>query len=132
VRCAVPIAAAAGQDLGAGSRYALIGLMALAMGVQNATARQLALADHTTTVVTLTLTGIAADSWLGGGTGARTARRVHTVGAMLLVAFTVAMLLLQLSPVAPLALAAALLAFVAAAARDQRRSALTAAESVDS
>ena len=51
---------------------------------------------------------------------------------MLLVAFTVAMLLLQLSPVAPLALAAALLAFVAAAARDQRRSALTAAESVDS
>jgi len=55
-----------------------------------------------------------------------------TVGAMLLVAFTVAMLLLQLSPVAPLALAAALLALVAAAARDQRRSALTAAESVDS
>jgi hypothetical protein len=49
VRCAVPIAAAAGQDLGAGSRYALIGLMALAMGAQNATARQLALADHTTT-----------------------------------------------------------------------------------
>ena len=52
----------AGQHLGTGSRYALIALLALAMGVQNATARRLAVADLTTTVLTLTLTGIAADS----------------------------------------------------------------------
>jgi uncharacterized membrane protein YoaK (UPF0700 family) len=114
---AIPVAAAAGQQLGAGSRYALIGLMALAMGVQNATARRLAVIDLTTTVLTLTLTGIAADSWLGGGTGARTARRVIAVGAMLLGAFVGALLLLQLAPVAPLVLAAALLALVVVGAR---------------
>jgi uncharacterized membrane protein YoaK (UPF0700 family) len=114
---AIPVAAVAGHQLGAGSRYALIGLMALAMGVQNATARRLAVTDLTTTVLTLTLTGIAADSWLGGGTGARTARRVIAVGAMLLGAFVGALLLLQLAPVAPLVLAAALLALVVVAAR---------------
>jgi uncharacterized membrane protein YoaK (UPF0700 family) len=114
---AIPVAAVAGQQLGAGSRYALIGLMALAMGVQNATARRLAVTDLTTTVLTLTLTGIAADSWLGGGTGARTPRRVIAVGAMLLGAFVGALLLLQLAPVAPLVLAAALLALVVVGAR---------------
>src|SRR6266496_4029969 len=49
-------------------RYGLIVLLALAMGVQNATARSLAVPDLTTTVLTLTLTGLAADSILAGGT----------------------------------------------------------------
>jgi len=116
---AIPLAAVAGQHLGTGSRYALIALLALAMGVQNATARRLAVADLTTTVLTLTLTGIAADSWLGGGrgSGARTSRRVLAVIAMLLGAIAGALLLLQLAPVAPLVLAVALLAFVTVAAR---------------
>ena len=114
---AIPVAAAAGQHPGAGARYVLIGLMALAMGVQNATARRLAVTDLTTTVLTLTLTGIAADSWLGGGTGARTARRVLAVAAMLLGALVGALFLLQVAPVAPLALAATLLALVAVAVR---------------
>jgi uncharacterized membrane protein YoaK (UPF0700 family) len=114
---AIPLAAVAGQHLGTGSRYALIALLALAMGVQNATARRLAVADLTTTVLTLTLTGIAADSWLGGGSGQRTARRVLAVIAMLLGAIVGALLLLQLAPVAPLVLAVALLAFVTVAAR---------------
>ena len=114
---AVVIAAVVGQRLGTTSRYALIALLALAMGVQNATARRLAVADLTTTVLTLTLTGIAADSWLGGATGARTARRVIAVGAMLLGALVGALLLLHVAPVAPLALAAALLALIAVAAR---------------
>ena len=114
---AVLIAAVVGRHLGTSSRYALIALLALAMGVQNATARRLAVADLTTTVLTLTLTGIAADSWLGGATGARTARRVIAVGAMLIGALVGALLLLHVAPVAPLALAAALLALVAVAAR---------------
>jgi uncharacterized membrane protein YoaK (UPF0700 family) len=113
---AVPVAAVAGHNLGAASRYVLIVLLALAMGVQNATARRLAVTDLTTTVLTLTLTGIAADSWLGGGSGAHTARRVLLVTAMLLGAFVGALLLLKVGPVAPVALAAALLAFVAVAA----------------
>jgi uncharacterized membrane protein YoaK (UPF0700 family) len=116
---AVAVAAFAGQHFGSGGRYALIALLALAMGVQNATARRLAVAELTTTVLTLTLTGIAADSWLGGG-GARTARRVLAVVAMLLGAIFGALLLLHVAPVAPLVLAFALLALVAVAARPAR------------
>jgi uncharacterized membrane protein YoaK (UPF0700 family) len=90
------------------------------MGVQNATARRLAVADLTTTVLTLTLTGIVADSWLGGGSGAKTSRRVIAVTAMLLGAVIGALLLLRLSPVAPLLLAAGLLALVVIGARHRR------------
>jgi uncharacterized membrane protein YoaK (UPF0700 family) len=117
---AVAVAAVAGQQLDAGSRYPLIAVLALAMGVQNATARRLGVADLTTTVLTLTLTGIAADSWLGGGSGAKTARRVLAVAAMLLGAFAGSLLLIHVRPVAPLALAVALLALVAAVARRRR------------
>ena len=69
---AILVAAPAGDTIGSDSRYALIVLLALAMGVQNATARRLAVPDLTTTVLTLTLTGIAADSKLAGGSGAHT------------------------------------------------------------
>jgi uncharacterized membrane protein YoaK (UPF0700 family) len=55
------------------------GVLALAMGVQAATARHLAVKDVTTVVVTSTLTGLAADSRLGGGTGAHAGRRVAAV-----------------------------------------------------
>jgi uncharacterized membrane protein YoaK (UPF0700 family) len=118
---AIPVAAVAGQQLGSGSRHALIVLLALAMGVQNATARRLAVPDLTTTVLTLTLTGIAADSWLGGGSGARTARRVLAVAAMLLGAVIGALLLLQVAPVAPLALAGGILATVVVVAHRAAR-----------
>jgi uncharacterized membrane protein YoaK (UPF0700 family) len=118
---AIVVAALAGDGLGTGSRYMLIALLALSMGVQNATARRLAVADLTTTVLTLTLTGIAADSWLAGASGARTARRVLAVIAMLVGAFIGALLVLQVAPVAPLALAAAILAVVCAAAHRASR-----------
>ena len=49
-------------------QYALIALLALALGMQNATAaRCLGVPDLTTSVLTLTLTGLAADSRLVGG-----------------------------------------------------------------
>ena len=44
--------------------YGVIVLTALAMGVRNATVRTLAVPDLTTTVLTLTLTGLAAESSL--------------------------------------------------------------------
>jgi len=113
---AVAVAEGAGDELGTAGRYALIALLALAMGVQNATARRLGVPDLTTTVLTLTLTGIAADSRLGGGTGAKTARRVVSVTAMLLGAAIGALLLLHVAPVAPIALASAILAVVLGAA----------------
>ena len=47
---------------GLAARLVLIGLLALAMGGQNAVARRLAVPDLTTTVLTLTVTGLVADS----------------------------------------------------------------------
>jgi uncharacterized membrane protein YoaK (UPF0700 family) len=43
------------------AQYSLAILLALSMGIQNAIVRQLAVPDLTTTVLTMTLTGIAAD-----------------------------------------------------------------------
>jgi uncharacterized membrane protein YoaK (UPF0700 family) len=68
---------------GAGApRYWLIGLLGVAMGLQNATARKLAVPDLTTTVLTLTITGTAADSRLAGGPGSRLGRRGLSVLGM--------------------------------------------------
>lgn len=62
--------------------YSLIVLTGLAMGIRNATIRKLAIADLTTTVLTLTLTGLAADSSLAGGGNPRWQRRAGSAIAM--------------------------------------------------
>jgi uncharacterized membrane protein YoaK (UPF0700 family) len=62
--------------------YALIVLTAVAMGLRNATVRRLAVPDLTTTVLTLTLTGLAADSTLAGGGNPRLGRRLTAVLAI--------------------------------------------------
>jgi uncharacterized membrane protein YoaK (UPF0700 family) len=64
--------------------FALIALTALAMGTRNAAVRKLAIPDLTTTVLTLTITGIGADSSLANGNNPRLARRVESVAAMFL------------------------------------------------
>jgi uncharacterized membrane protein YoaK (UPF0700 family) len=64
--------------------FALIALTALAMGTRNAAVRKLAIPDLTTTVLTLTITGIAADSSIANGNNPRLARRVAAVVAMFL------------------------------------------------
>src|ERR1700693_2553048 len=64
--------------------FALIALTALAMGTRNAAVRKLAIPDLTTTVLTLTITGIGADSSLANGDNPRLARRVASVAAMFL------------------------------------------------
>jgi uncharacterized membrane protein YoaK (UPF0700 family) len=97
-------------------RYALIVLLALAMGLQNAVARRLAVPDLTTTVLTLTLTGIAADSTLAGGSNPRPARRTAATVTMLLGAAAGALLILNVGVAADLALALALLALTGAIA----------------
>ncbi|MFE1466477.1 YoaK family protein [Streptomyces nigra] len=74
-------------------RYTLIVLLAIAMGMQNAVARRLGVPDLTTTVLTLTLTGLAADSAPAGGATPRPGRRVLSVLAMFLGALTGALLL---------------------------------------
>ena len=62
----------------------LIVFTALAMGTRNAAVRKLAIPDLTTTVLTLTITGIGADSSIANGNNPRLARRVEAVVAMFL------------------------------------------------
>jgi uncharacterized membrane protein YoaK (UPF0700 family) len=59
-------------------------LTALAMGTRNAAVRKLAIPDLTTTVLTLTITGIGADSSLANGDNTRLARRLESITAMFL------------------------------------------------
>jgi uncharacterized membrane protein YoaK (UPF0700 family) len=86
---------------------AVIALLALAMGVRNATVRKIGVPDLTTTVLTMTLTGLAADSPLFGGSGKGSTRRIAAVVTMLAGAVAGA-LLLKASLALPLAAAAAL------------------------
>jgi len=67
--------------------YAVIASTGVAMGLRNAVVRKLAVPDLTTTVLTLTITGFAADSRLAGGDNPRWQRRVAAILAMLAGAF---------------------------------------------
>jgi len=82
---AMGVAVGAGADLlnVPGRLYAVIALTGLAMGIRNAVVRKLAVPDLTTTVLTLTITGLAADSPLAGGAGPRWRRRAASVVCML-------------------------------------------------
>jgi uncharacterized membrane protein YoaK (UPF0700 family) len=86
----------------------MIALTAIAMGARNATVRQLKVADLTTTVLTLTITGLAADSPLGGGSNSNAVRRVLAVTALLAGAFAGAMLWKTAGVATPLGLAGAI------------------------
>lgn len=55
------------------------GFLAGAMGLQAANARHIAVKDVTTVVVTSTITGFAADSWLGRGQGQPWKRRLSAI-----------------------------------------------------
>ena len=116
----------AGGAFGEEVTDALAALLAVALGVQNAVARRLAVPDMTTTVLTMTLTGIGADiRALFGGEGrvhgaARTAaqaalgRRLLAVAAMAVGALAGASLALRVSPLSALALGTALLTLATA------------------
>ncbi|MEW2624571.1 YoaK family protein [Streptomyces sp. NPDC048106] len=99
-----------------GTVYALIALTAFAMGLRNATVRRLGVPDLTTTVLTMTLTGLAADSRLGNGSGHRSPRRTASVVAMLGGACLGAWLVLRHGLGIPLLIAAAASAVLAVSA----------------
>jgi uncharacterized membrane protein YoaK (UPF0700 family) len=107
---ALIVAAAGGGHVAGAAQYVLIVLMALAMGLQNATARRLAVADLTTTVLTLTLTGLAAESRPAGGSSPHPGRRLAAVAAMLSGALLGGVLVLHVAITAGIGLAAGLLA----------------------
>jgi uncharacterized membrane protein YoaK (UPF0700 family) len=87
------LAAIVAVHAGAATGDAVIALLALAMGIRSSTIRTLAVPDLTTTVLTMTLTGLAAESRLFGGSGKGTLRRGSAVISMLLGALTGALLL---------------------------------------
>lgn len=85
--------------------FAIIALTAIAMGFRNATIRQLKVPDLTTTVLTLTLTGIAADSHFAGGRNPNIGRRLAAVVAILFGAFLGAVLVNRYGLAIPLVVA---------------------------
>jgi uncharacterized membrane protein YoaK (UPF0700 family) len=109
---ALVVSAVAGH-LGSVDRDVIAALAAIAMGTQNAVVRRLKVADLTTTVLTMTLTGIAAD--LRNEPRAVVVRRVLAVATMLSGAVAGAMLVIHVSVTAALALALGLLVATLAA-----------------
>jgi uncharacterized membrane protein YoaK (UPF0700 family) len=102
-------------------RYLLIVLLGLATGMQNGTARKLAVPDLTTTVLTMTVTGAAFDSKLAGGTGSRIGRRGLSAGAMFVGALVGATLIMHAHSVLALLIALVLLAAVTVVATSLAR-----------
>jgi uncharacterized membrane protein YoaK (UPF0700 family) len=96
-------------------------LLAIAMGIQNAVARKLAVPDMTTTVLTMLLTGLGADfravirerGRVDRAALSVLSRRLLVVATMLAGGVSAAWLVLNVSPLAALALGTALLAVAA-------------------
>jgi uncharacterized membrane protein YoaK (UPF0700 family) len=81
--------------------FSVIAITAVAMGLRNSIVRKLAIPDLTTTVLTLTIAGFAADSSLAGGDNPRWQRRGAAILAILAGA-TAGASLLRYSVAAPL------------------------------
>jgi uncharacterized membrane protein YoaK (UPF0700 family) len=96
----------AGREMPRAIAYSVIVLTAVAMGLRNAVVRKLAVPDLTTTVLTMTVTGLSADSRPAGGSAPRAGRRALSVVAMLSGAFVGAVLLRRVGVSGALALAA--------------------------
>jgi uncharacterized membrane protein YoaK (UPF0700 family) len=110
---AVCMLLAAARPYGAGPQDVAVGLAGAALGLQNAVVRALAVPDLTTTVLTMTLTGIAAD--LRTRNFRTVGRRVLAVVAMLAGALIGALLVKYATPALAMAVAAGLVAVVAVA-----------------
>ena len=117
---ALVLAAASGPPIHRSIADAIAACMAVALGLQNSVARRLAVPDLTTTVLTMTLTGIAAD--LRSRDRATVGRRILAVVTMFAGATAGALLVLHVSPAAGVALAVALLGAVLAAVAVSARS----------
>lgn len=112
--CAVLIAAVGLHEDSRAARVAMIVLMSAGMAVQNAGVRRLGIPDFTTTLLTMTLTGLAAESRLAGGRGGQPVRRLTSVVALAGGAFVGAVLVLNVGLAWPMALVACLLVLVLA------------------
>ncbi len=98
------------------------GLLGLAMGIQAATARHVAVREVTTVVVTSTITALAAESWFGTRRGAQLPRRGSAI-ALIMAGAAVGALLLHWHPAAGVALSVVVSALVAFLGERDRRAA---------
>lgn len=110
VTAALVIVAVAPTHLPHGVQDAAAAVLGAALGTQNAVVRALAVPDLTTTVLTMTLTGLVAD--VRGGFGPASLRRLLAVLTMFGGAFLGATLVLKVSPTAALGVAVGLLVAV--------------------
>lgn len=106
--CVAGLAGASGSGLTDPEVLVLIVLLALAMGFRNATVRKLAVPDLTTTLITLTLADLAADSFLAGRRNTRLRRRTGAVLSIFGGALLGGFLVLTCGLLTPLVVAAAL------------------------
>jgi uncharacterized membrane protein YoaK (UPF0700 family) len=83
--------------------HVVVAMLALAMGIQNAMVRVHGVPDLATNVMTVTFTGIIADSMPAGGTNRNWRRRVTSVG-LFMASAALGGLLLQFATVLPLVL----------------------------
>ncbi|HVT42221.1 MAG TPA: YoaK family protein [Acidimicrobiales bacterium] len=105
------VIAASVAVLGSGwPRYTVITLLALSMGARNAVVRRLGVPDMTTTVLTTTLTGLASESFLAGGTNPNAHLRITSVVSMFVGAIVGAALTIHVHPALALGLAAVIVA----------------------
>jgi uncharacterized membrane protein YoaK (UPF0700 family) len=116
VAAALAVTAASGSVLSVGGRDAVAAVLAVGTGMQNSVARRLAVPDMTTTVLTMTLTGLAADTTMGRIRNAALLRRLTAVAAMLAGAVAGAVLVLHASATAALVFGTVLLTVVTIAA----------------
>lgn len=106
------VLAAVQDDAKTAAHAELTAILAFGFGVQNAVVRKIAVPDLTTTVLTMTVTGIAADP-----PGRATVRRLLSLGCIFLGALCGGLLVLHQSISAALGLALALLVVAGGLAR---------------
>lgn len=102
--------------------YAVVALLAAAMGIQSATTSRMQVRGFNSTVVLTTMLGtMAAASRLAGGSGADNGRRLLAISSMLMGGLVGALLTLHVTALAPLVIAAFLLAGAGAGAHTMAR-----------
>ncbi|MBO0730808.1 MAG: DUF1275 domain-containing protein [Acidimicrobiaceae bacterium] len=106
----VVVAQTGAVPYGSASRNAIAAVIAVAMGIQNAAARRLAVPDLTTTVLTMTLTGLVSD--IRQRNHVTLVRRILAILTMLAGAAVGAVVVDQVRPSATLEAAAGLMVIV--------------------
>ena len=105
-----------------GVKYSLIVVLGLAMGLQNALALKLAIPGMTTSVVTLAITGISAESQIAGGSGSNMGARITSTLALFLGALVGALLVIKVDAWSELLLGALVLTGVGLVSASMSRS----------